>query len=204
MTAIASPYGTHRVIEPLGVLPQGAWKIDNTMALQANEILIDVVALNVDAASFTQIKAQAEGDPARVAQIVLDIVAQRGKLHNPVTGSGGMLIGRVQQIGAALQGTMNLRVGERIATLVSLSLTPLVISRIRAVHLDRDQIEVDGQAVLFETGLYARLPDDIAQTTAAGADDYVVKPLRYVDLLTVVAGITERWLSTEPGEGDRT
>lgn len=183
MTAIASPYGTHRVIEPLGVLPQGAWKIDNTMALQANEILIDVVALNVDAASFTQIKAQAEGDPARVAQIVLDIVAQRGKLHNPVTGSGGMLIGRVRQIGAALQGTINLRVGERIASLVSLSLTPLEISRIRAVHLDRDQIEVDGQAVLFETGLYARLPDDIAQTTALAVLDVAGAPAQTARLV---------------------
>ena len=45
------PYGTHRVLEPLGVLPQPAWKIDNTMAIFDNEILIDVSALNIDAAS---------------------------------------------------------------------------------------------------------------------------------------------------------
>jgi len=97
-----SPYGTHRVIEPLGVLPQGAWRIDNTMEIFDNEILIDVSALNIDAASFTQIKAQAQGDRVQVEQIVRDIVAQRGKHHNPVTGSGGMLIGRVAEIGPAL------------------------------------------------------------------------------------------------------
>ncbi len=49
-----SPYGTHRVIEPLGVLPQGAWKIDNTMEMCDNEILIDVSALNIDSAHKLQ------------------------------------------------------------------------------------------------------------------------------------------------------
>jgi L-erythro-3,5-diaminohexanoate dehydrogenase len=81
-----SPYGTHRVLEPTGVLPQPAWKIDNAMEIFDNEILIDVSALNIDAASFTQIKKQAENDPPRVAEIILGIVAERGKHHNPVTG----------------------------------------------------------------------------------------------------------------------
>src|SRR5674476_469000 len=99
-----SPYGTHRVLEPLGVLPQGAWKIDNSMEIFDNEILIDVAALNIDSASFTQIKQEAHGDETKVAEIVLGIVAQRGKQHNPVTGSGGMLIGTVLQIGPALLG----------------------------------------------------------------------------------------------------
>jgi L-erythro-3,5-diaminohexanoate dehydrogenase len=96
-----SPYGTHRVLEPLGVLPQPAWKLDNTMEIYDNEILIDVSALNIDSASFTQIKSATGGDEARVAAMVKDIVAQRGKHHNPVTGSGGMLIGTVAQIGPA-------------------------------------------------------------------------------------------------------
>jgi L-erythro-3,5-diaminohexanoate dehydrogenase len=113
-----SPYGTHRVLEPLGVLPQPAWKIDNTMAIFDNEILIDVSALNIDAASFTQIKQQANNDEAKVAEIVKDIVAQRGKHHNPVTGSGGMLIGTVAAIGPALAGKIDLKVGDKIATLV--------------------------------------------------------------------------------------
>ena len=93
-----SPFGIHRVIEPLGAMPQGAWKIDNTMDIVDNEILIDVSALNIDAASFTQIKQEANGDVAKVAEIVKGIVATRGKHHNPVTGSGGMLIGTILQI----------------------------------------------------------------------------------------------------------
>ena len=57
-----NPYGTHRVIEPKGVLPQPALKIDNNMEIFDNEILINVQTLNVDSASFTQINDQAGGD----------------------------------------------------------------------------------------------------------------------------------------------
>ena len=189
-----SPYGTHRVLEPLGVLPQPAWKIDNTMELFDNEILIDVSALNIDAASFTQIKQQANNDEAKVAEIVKDIVAQRGKHHNPVTGSGGMLIGRVRHIGPALAGRVALQPGDRIATLVSLSLTPLKIDRIRALHLAQDQVEIDGQAILFESGLYAKLPADIPEKVAlaildvAGAPAQTARLVKEGDTVVVIGG----------------
>lgn len=49
-------YGTHRVIKNEGDLPQPAEKIDNSMEIYDNEILIDVKTLNIDSASFTQIK----------------------------------------------------------------------------------------------------------------------------------------------------
>jgi L-erythro-3,5-diaminohexanoate dehydrogenase len=189
-----SPYGTHRVLEPLGVLPQGAWKIDNRMALCDNEILIDVSALNIDAASFTQIKRDAGGDEAKVGQAVLDIVAQRGKMHNPVTGSGGMLIGTVRDIGAALAGTIDLQIGDKIATLVSLSLTPLRIDEIKKIHLQQDQIEIAGQAILFETGLYAKLPQDIPEKLAlaildvAGAPAQTARLVKAGDTVVVIGG----------------
>ena len=64
------PYGTHRVIEPKGVLPQPALKIDNDMEIYDNEILIDVQTLNVDSASFTQIKEQAGGDQEEIKKIM--------------------------------------------------------------------------------------------------------------------------------------
>ena len=89
-------YGTHRVIEPLGVLPQPALKVDNTITeIYDNEILVDVDILNIDSASFTQIKEQAGGDVEKIKEIILDIVATQGKMKNPVTGSGGMFIGTV-------------------------------------------------------------------------------------------------------------
>ena len=142
-----SPYGTHRVLDPVGVLPQGAWKISNAMQIYDNEILIDVSALNIDAASFTQIKQEAGGDLAQVEKIVRGIVEQRGKMHNPVTGSGGMLIGTVREIGSELSGKIDLKVGDKIATLVSLSLTPLRIDEVKQIHLQQDQIEIRGQEI---------------------------------------------------------
>jgi L-erythro-3,5-diaminohexanoate dehydrogenase len=189
-----SAYGTHRVIEPAGVLPQPAWKIDNSIEIAANEILIDVRSLNIDSASFTQLKQEAGGDAARIADAVLAIVGQRGKMHNPVTGSGGMLIGAVRAVGPALADKVDLKAGDRIATLVSLSLTPLKIDRIKAIHLERDQIEVDGQAVLFETGLYAKLPADIPESTAlaildvAGAPAQTARLVKAGDTVVVIGG----------------
>lgn len=54
-------YGTHRVIEPTGTLPQPAYKVDSTMSIYDNELLIDVKTLNIDSASFTQIKKACKG-----------------------------------------------------------------------------------------------------------------------------------------------
>jgi len=189
-----SPYGTHRVLEPLGVLPQPAWKIDNTMVICDNEILIDVSALNIDSASFTQIKTATGGDAAKVAAMMLDIVAQRGKHHNPVTGSGGMLVGTVAEIGSALAGKIDLKVGDKIATLVSLSLTPLRIDEIVKIHMDKDQVEIKGRAILFETGLYAKLPADIDENLAlaildvAGAPAQTARLVKAGDTVVVIGG----------------
>ena len=178
-----SPYGIHRVLEPKGVLPQGAWKIDNTMEICDNEILIDVRTLNIDAASFTQIKTQAGGDVRRINAMVRDIVTQRGKHHNPVTGSGGMLIGNVAQLGSALAGKTKLQVGDRISTLVSLSLTPLRIDAIEQIYVDQDQIDIRGQAILFETGLYAKLPTDIDEKLALAILDVAGAPTQTARLV---------------------
>jgi L-erythro-3,5-diaminohexanoate dehydrogenase len=171
-----NPFGAHRVIEPAGGLPQPAAVIDNDMTrIWDDEILVDVDILNVDSASFTQIKEQAGGDEARIAGIITGIVSERGKLQNPVTGSGGMFTGRVREIGPALGG-IDLATGDRIASLVSLSLTPLRIDEVTAVRKDIDQVAVKGQAVLFESGIYARMPDDMSDTLALAVLDVCGAP----------------------------
>ncbi len=168
------PYGTHRVLEPRGVLPQPAWRLDNETPPYDNEILLDVETLNVDSASFHQISESAGGDPDRIAARIMEIVSERGKLHNPVTGSGGMLIGTVRSVGPALK--TDLEPGDRVATLVSLSLTPLKLQEIRAVRSERDQVDVTGTAILFETGIYAKLPPDIPDTLALAVLDVCGAP----------------------------
>jgi len=188
------PFGTHRVISPLGVLPQPAWKIDNSMSLYDNEILVDVLRLNIDSASFTEIKKRANYDDAAIRRIILDLVAERGKHHNPHTGSGGMFIGQVSAIGEKLQGKIDLVPGDRIASLVSLSLTPLAISEIIEVRQEIDQVAIRGQAILFATGIYAKLPTDMSEALAlavldvAGAPAQTAKLVRPGDRVLVIGG----------------
>lgn len=178
-----SLYGTHRVIEPQGVLPQPALKIDNDMEIYDNEILIDVKTLNIDSASFTQISEEANGDIEGIKALMKKIVDERGKHQNPVTGSGGMLIGTVEKIGPALEGKTDLKVGDKVATLVSLSLTPLRIDEIIDVRPDSDQVDIKGKAILFESGIYAKMPDDMPENLVLSVLDVAGAPAQTAKLV---------------------
>jgi L-erythro-3,5-diaminohexanoate dehydrogenase len=177
-------YGTHRVLNPAGTLPQPALKLDNTMEIYENEILIDVTTLNIDSASYTQIKNACQSDPVQMENMILSIVKERGKMQNPVTGSGGMLIGTIKEIGPKFPNAQNLKVGDKIATLVSLSLTPLKIERIKNISPNSEQVDVEAQAILFESGLFAVLPDDIPERLALAALDVAGAPAQVDRLVT--------------------
>ncbi len=178
-----NPFGSHRVVEPLGVLPQPSERVNNDFSsIWDNEVLINVEALNVDSASFTQIKNSVEGDEQKIGARILEIVGNRGKMHNPVTGSGGVLIGEIAAIGEKLSDR-DLKVGDKIVTLVSLSLTPLRIDEILGVKKDIDQVQVKGQAVIFESGIYAKLPEDMSETLAMAALDVAGAPAQTARLV---------------------
>lgn len=181
--AMGCKYGSHRVIDPVGALPQTAQKINNDMStVYDNEILLDVIALNVDSASFTQIEEEAGGDVEKIGQKILSIVAERGKQQNPVTGSGGMLIGKIAKIGSALKDR-DIKVGDKIASLVSLSLTPLKINKIIKVMPNIDRVLIEGQAILFESGIYAKLPTDMDEGLALAALDVAGAPAQTAKLV---------------------
>ena len=178
-----SKYGTHRVIEPKGALPQPATKISNDMEIYDNEILIDVDYLNIDSASFTQLKEEAKGDIEKIKEKMMKIVKEKGKMQNPVTGSGGMLIGNIEKIGVDLKDKIDLKIGDKIATLVSLSLTPLKIDKILDINPDIDRVEIEGKAILFESGIYAKLPGDMEDTLALAALDVAGAPAQVKNLV---------------------
>lgn len=186
------PYGTHRVISPAGSLPQPADKIDNNMEIYDNEVLIDVQTLNIDSASFTQIEQQANHDVEEIKKIILGHVEKQGKHKNPVTGSGGMLIGTVEAVGPNFKG--DLKVGDKVATLVSLSLTPLVIDEIIDIRPDIDQVDIKGHAILFQSGLYGVLPKDLPENLAlsvldvAGAPAQTAKLVQSGDTVVIIGG----------------
>jgi L-erythro-3,5-diaminohexanoate dehydrogenase len=191
---IGERYGTHRVLSPIGTLPQPAIKIDNTMAIYDNELLIDVSTLNIDSASYTQIKKQCHANADEMKRTIMNIVAEKGKMQNPITGSGGMLIGTIKEIGPKFPKINNLKIGLRIATLVSLSLTPLKIYEIVHLSPSSDQIDIKGEAILFESGIYAILPEDIPERLAlaaldvAGAPAQVDRLVSESDIVCIIGG----------------
>ena len=156
----SDPIGLHRVLDEGVVLPQAAARLDTTPELWPDEVRIRVEKLNLDAASFRQLERKHDGDGAAVRAEVLDIVAARGKMQNPETGSGGMLVGTVEEVGP--ESPLGLVVGDRVATLVSLTLTPLVIEDgLEAWDGRGEQVPCDGFAVLFGRSIAAVLPDDL-------------------------------------------
>ncbi len=170
------PFGTHRSVSPALALPQPAWRVDNDFTkIYAGELLLAVDTLNIDAASFRQMEEDGlkhgEATEAAVARRVCETVAARGKQHNSVTGSGGMLLGRVIEVAADRADVSTLRPGDRVATLVSLSLMPLRIDQVRAVRVASAQLDVEGEAVLFASGAYARIPHDIPERLALAVLD---------------------------------
>lgn len=173
--AAGSPLGLHRVVEPAGVLPQAAWRLDPDPRLWPDEVRVRVSRLNLDAASFRQLAESSGGDPAAMRAAVLDIVAQRGKMQNPVTGSGGMLTGVVEEAGP--DSPLGLAAGDTIATLVSLSLTPLTITDGLAGWDGRsEQVPCDGHAILFGRSIATVLPSDLPGPLALAVMDVCGAP----------------------------
>jgi L-erythro-3,5-diaminohexanoate dehydrogenase len=187
----ADAVGVHRVLEPEGVLPQAAWRLDASPQIRPDEVRVRVSRLNLDAASYTQLHDKHFGDGERVRSEVAGIIASRGKMHNPVTGSGGMLIGVVEEVGA--ESPLGLAVGDRVATLVSLTLTPLRITDGLA-RWDglSEQVPCDGTAILFRRSIVATLPDDLPEDLAMSVNDVCGAPALTA---RVIRGYVERGIA---------
>lgn len=191
----SDPAGLHRVLDDAAHLPQSAHRLDTRAALWPDEVRIRVERLNLDAASFRQLERKHGGDGRAVRAEVLEIVATRGKMQNPETGSGGMLIGVVEEVGP--ESTLPLTVGDRIATLISLSLTPLVIEDgLARWDGTSEQAPCAGYAILFGRSNAAILPDDLPHELSLAVMDVCGAPAltarivaQYADpAVTVIGG----------------
>jgi len=170
-----SALGLHRVLEPTGVLPQAAWRLDPDPVIGPDEVRIQVDRLNLDAASYRQLRESSGGSAEAMRAAVLAIVAGRGKMQNPVTGSGGMLTGVVEEAGP--QSPLGLAAGDRVATLVSLSLTPLAITDgLAGWDGTSEQVPCAGHAILFGRSIATVLPDDLPGPLALAVLDVCGAP----------------------------
>ena len=168
------PLGLHRVLGGEAKLPQAAGRLDNQLPIYSNEILINVERLNIDAASFVQMEEESRGNADKIGRTILENTRSFGKQQNKVTGSGGMLIGEIAAIGK--KNKTKLKKGDRVATLVSLTLTPLHLEKIKSVDTKTHQVAVEGHAILFEKTIVEKLPKDLPETVAMAAFDVAGAP----------------------------
>jgi L-erythro-3,5-diaminohexanoate dehydrogenase len=156
--------GADRVIDPRGALPQPAERLDPSGPVRPFEFEVAVERLCIDSTSYRDIRERTGGDAAGMADRILEIVGARGKMHNPETDSGGVLLGTVAAAGDRLEEPPP--VGARIVTLASLTLTPLRIDAVTHLDPSSPQVEVRGFAYVCDRAPWGPLPDDLPLETA--------------------------------------
>jgi L-erythro-3,5-diaminohexanoate dehydrogenase len=166
---IAQQLGADRAIDPPGSMPQPAARLDPSGPCRRFEFEIEVERLCLDSTSHRQIRDATGGDPEAMKARILEIVAARGKMHNPETDSGGVLLGAVSAVGEGVSSPPE--AGTRVVTLGSLTLTPLRLEVVKGLDPDSSQIEVAGTAYVFDRAPWAPLPDDLPLAAALDVFD---------------------------------
>lgn len=154
-------YGVNRVLEPKYVLPTSAWKLDNSREIAPEEMRISIKRLHIETTSFKQICLEANNHDEQIKEKIMDIVLKRGKLHNPVTDTGGLLYGVVDEIGEEYKNKKNLQVGDEMICNTSLAGVPLYINRIISIDKAYTQIEVEGYAIVFDKIPVVKKPEGV-------------------------------------------
>lgn len=149
--------GIHRSKEPAHVLPQAAYKVDNSLPISETEILFEIDSLNIDSASFRNLLEISENSESKLKQKISEIVKERGKMHNPQTNSGGVFKGKIKQIGNIYnQYHQNkYQLGSKVVSLTSLTFTPLYLEEIYDVDIKGCTVFVKGYAILFLNSPFA-------------------------------------------------
>jgi L-erythro-3,5-diaminohexanoate dehydrogenase len=147
-----------------------ASRLDAASAPTEHEAAIEVELLRVDATSFAELRDRGGGDPSRMAWLIAQIVAERGKLQNPWTGSGGVLIGTLLSVGARYR-MAELRPGTRVMPVASLIAIPLRLDDIGPVDPQTPLVPARGRAIVTGRMLCLTAPDDFPPAVALGIFD---------------------------------
>lgn len=131
-------------------LPVHAWKLNNQKPIQSDEILIRVIKLHLENGSFNQICMEVGGNEEQIKECILNIVKQRGKLHNPYTGTGGLIAGVVEKIGNSCNNIAGIKPGDEVIIPVSASVIPLSLDTIHKVDYVYGHVDVEGYAILYD------------------------------------------------------
>lgn len=166
----AAVLGAWRSLDPKGALPHLAARLEADAPANDYEAEVEVELLNVDATSYRQLRESCRGDPAEMASAVASIVATRGKMQNPVTGSGGVLAGRLSGVGTSFWQQLP-GIGARVVPLASLVAIPLRLESVGPVDPSSPQVPVRGRAIVTGRMSCATVPADLPLGAALTALD---------------------------------
>ena len=165
-------YGLDRVLEPKGVTPATAWKVDNGRELHSCEARVSLERIHLEWDNFQQISSSCGYDERKIRARIFELIEKRGKLHNPFTGSGGVLIGTVEELAPDLKPEFGITAGQRIYCISSLSSIPIYIEEIEEIDFNYGQIVCSGYAILFEASPVFSMDDDLnPRYTLAAIDE---------------------------------
>ena len=130
-------------------LPVYAWKLDNNPKIHEDELLIKVTKLHLENGNFNQICSEVGGDEEKIKTTVIEIVKQRGKMHNPYTGTGGLCAGTVIKIGNNFEDNAGVNIGDEVLVPVSVAMLPLMLEKVKKVNYIYNDLDVEGYAVIY-------------------------------------------------------
>ncbi len=154
-------YGIKRVLEPKNVLPTSAWKLDNSRNIYSDELRVSIKRIHLEGTGFKQICTESNDDEKKIKQTIIDMVIRRGKLHNPVTDTGGLVMGTVEEIGKEYDNRLGLRPGDTIICNASAASIPLYIEEITEINRAFNQVAAKGYAIIHSFIPVVKTPDDV-------------------------------------------
>lgn len=164
-------FGSDRVIESKGNVPTTAWKLDNSLDISDNEMLIDVDIVKLEESNFRQLCNECGYNKAKICTKIKDIVNKRGKLHNPVTNSGGICSGRIVRAGSAYSTGGALDKDARVICATSITSLPMHIDSVEDIDFNYSLIKIKGYVIVFKATTVIPLPEDIDIYRALSAMD---------------------------------
>lgn len=154
-------YGLERVISPPQVFPASAWQLDNSKSLLSGEMRINIKRIHIEGTSFRQICQEVNNEEELIKEKIKTIVNKRGKMHNPVTDTGGLLFGVIDEIAPDYENIKNFEPGEEVICNTSLAGMPIYIESIDKVDKMYNQIEVQGYAIALPGVPVIRKPGNL-------------------------------------------
>ena len=154
-------FGLERSLTPRNTFTPLAWELDNSSQLKHGEVRIALDRVHVEGTSFRQICQEAGNDEERIKEKIKDIVIRRGKLHNPVTDTGGLFCGVIEEIDSGYVNDKGLKPGDEVICNSSLAGIPMYIDKITNIDKVYPQFDAEGYAISLPGMPIIKRPKDI-------------------------------------------